>query len=126
MKKFLLASVAIAVMATPAFAQTAAEKTGVNSTLGIAPKTEDFVKEVAISDMFEIESSKFAQAKAKGPVKDFAAKMVSDHTKTSGELKSMVSAGKVKAPLPSALDSGHQSKLDKLKSLNGDDFTKQY
>jgi putative membrane protein len=31
-----------------------------------------------------------------------------------------------KAPIPTALDSSHQSKLDKLKGLNGADFTKQY
>jgi predicted outer membrane protein len=29
-------------------------------------------------------------------------------------------------PLPPAFDSSHQGKLDKLKRLNGDDFTKQY
>ena len=32
----------------------------------------------------------------------------------------------MKAELPTALDSSHQSKLDKLKDLKGDDFTKQY
>ena len=128
MKLILFATATAAVLAlnAPAFAQSAAEKTGVNSTLGIAPKTEDFVKEVAISDMFEIESSKLAQTKGNAPAKDFAAHMVTDHTKTSTELKSMVSGGKVKAEVPAALDSSHQSKLDKLKGLNGDDFTKQY
>ena len=48
----------------PAFAQSAGEKTGVNSALGISPSTADFVKEVAVSDMFEIEAGKVAQAKA--------------------------------------------------------------
>jgi putative membrane protein len=128
MKKiFLLALASVAlVISAPSFGQSVGEKSGVNSTLGIAPKTEDFVKEVAISDMFEIESSKLAQTKANGPAKDFAGHMIADHTKTSTELKAMVSAGKVKAQVPTALDSGHQSKLDKLKGLNGDDFTKQY
>jgi putative membrane protein len=128
MKKFLLlaAAASIVTLSAPAFAQSAAEKTGVNSTLGIAPKTEDFVKEVAISDMFEIESSKLAQTKANGPSKDFASHMITDHTKTSTELKALVSSGKVKAEVPTALDSSHQSRLDKLKSLNGADFTKQY
>jgi len=46
------------------FAQSAGEKTGVNSALGISPSTADFVKEVAVSDMFEIEAGKVAQAKA--------------------------------------------------------------
>jgi putative membrane protein len=51
-------------LSTAAFAQSAAEKTGVNSTLGIAPKTEDFIKEAAMSDMLEIEAAKIAQQKA--------------------------------------------------------------
>jgi putative membrane protein len=50
-------------LSTAAFAQSAAEKTGINSTLGIAPKTADFVKEAAMSDMLEIEAAKIAQQK---------------------------------------------------------------
>ena len=38
----------------------------------------------------------------------------------------MVQGGKVKVTLPTELDSTHQSKLDKLKGLQGTDFTKQY
>jgi hypothetical protein len=45
-----------ALLAGPAFAQSAGETTGVNSLLGISPSTADFVKEVAISDLFEIEA----------------------------------------------------------------------
>ena len=78
-------SIAIwALLAGPALAETAAEKTGVNSTLGIAPTTNDFIQEAAISDMFEIESSQMASAKLAGPEKEFADKMVADHTNTFG------------------------------------------
>ena len=126
MKKFALLAAAV-VVTTPVYSQSVPERTGVNSVLGVAPKTEDFVKEVAISDMFEIESSKLAQQKANAaPVKTFAGQMVTDHTKTSTELKGLVSGGKVKAEVPAAIDSSHQSKLDKLKGLNGADFDKQY
>jgi putative membrane protein len=115
------------VLATSVYAQSVPERTGVNSVLGVAPKTEDFVKEVAVSDMFEIESSKLAQQKASAaPVKTFAGQMVTDHTKTSTELKGLVSGGKVKAEVPAGMDSSHQSKLDKLKGLSGADFDKQY
>lgn len=114
------------IFATPAFAQSVAEKTGVNSTLGLSPTTPDFVKEVAISDMFEIESNKLAQDKGNAAEKSFASMMVTDHTKTSTELKGLVSSGKVKAELPTALDSAHQSKLDKLKDLNGADFSSNF
>ncbi|GAC1617710.1 MAG: DUF4142 domain-containing protein [Bradyrhizobium sp.] len=112
--------------AAPALAQSAGEKTGVNSTLGISPTTPDFVKEVAISDMFEIESSKLAQQKGNAAEKTFASQMVTDHTKTSTELKGMVTGGKVKADLPTALDSSHQSKLDKLRGESGKDFSSDY
>src|SRR6201996_4910658 len=78
-------------LSTTAFAQSAGEKTGVNSALGIAPKTEDFVKEAAMSDMLEIESSKLAQQKGNATEKTFAGQMIADHTKTSAELKGMVS-----------------------------------
>jgi putative membrane protein len=113
-------------LAGPALAQSAGEKTGVNSALGISPTTADFVKEVAISDMFEVESNKLAQAKGNAPEKAFASQMVTDHTKTSTELKGLVSSGKVKAELPTALDSSHQSKLDKLKGAEGKDFSSDF
>lgn len=49
-----------------------------------------------------------------------------DHTKTSTELKGLVSSGRVQADLPAALDSSHQSKLDKLKSESGADFSSDF
>ncbi len=48
-------------LAGPAFAQSVGEKSGVSSTLGIAPTTAYFVKEVAISDMIEIRSNQLGQ-----------------------------------------------------------------
>jgi putative membrane protein len=115
------------VLASPAFAQSVGEKTGVNSMLGVSPTTADFVKEAAISDMFEIQSSELAETKVTDPqTKTFAERMVKDHKKTSSDLKMLVDSGKVKAEIPTQLDSSHQSMLDKLKGLDGADFTKQY
>jgi putative membrane protein len=113
-------------LAGPALAQSVGEKTGVNSALGISPTTADFVKEVAMSDMFELESNKLAQDKGNAPEKKFASQMVTDHTKTSTELKGLVSSGKVKAELPDSLDSSHQSKLDKLRDESGKDFSSDF
>src|ERR1700733_3190065 len=110
-------------LAGPALAQSVGEKTGVNSTLGISPTTADFVKEVATSDMFEIQSNKLAEEKGDPSEKTFATQMVTDHTKTSAELKELITSGKVKEELPAALDSSHQSKLDKLKGESGKDFS---
>jgi putative membrane protein len=113
-------------LASPALAQSVGEKTGVDSLLGISPSTADFVKELAISDMFEIDASKLAEDKGNAPEKSFAAEMVTDHTKTSDQLKHLVGAGEVKADLPTSLDSSHQSKLDQLKSENGKDFSSDF
>jgi len=121
-----LISLAALLVAGPALAQSVGEKTGVNSALGVSPSTADFVKQVAISDMFEIESNKVGQQKGNAEEKTFASQMVTDHTKTSTELKGLVSGGKVKAELPTALDSSHQSKLDKLKGASGNDFSSQF
>ncbi|MDB5603191.1 MAG: hypothetical protein JWP25_91 [Bradyrhizobium sp.] len=93
MKRSIIA-LGCVLLAAPALAQSAGEKTGVNSALGIAPTTADFVKEVAISDMFEIQSSKLAQDKGNAS--------------------------------PTALDSSHQSKLDKLKGESGKDFSSDF
>lgn len=46
--------------------------------------------------------------------------MITDHQKTSNELKAMIQ------DIPTALDSSHQKMLDKLVGLNGADFTNQY
>lgn len=118
--------IAAVLIAAPAFAQSVGEKTGVNSTLGISPSTADFVKEVAISDMFELQSNKLAEERGNASEKTFAAMMVKDHTKTSDELKALVKGGDVKAELPTALDSSHQSKLDKLNAAKGADFSAEF
>jgi putative membrane protein len=125
---FAASLIAAGVLAAPAHAQSVGEKTGVNSALGVTPSTPDFVKEAAMSDMFEIQSSQLAEQKADDqPTKSFAQKMVADHTKTTSDLKSMVSGGKLKGvELPTDMASSQKSMLDKLKGLNGKDFSKQY
>jgi putative membrane protein len=105
-------------------AQSVGEKTGVNSMVGVAPKSADFVKLVAISDMFEIESSRMAEQRADAASKRFAERMIKDHTATSTELKGI--AAKVRLDVPTAMDNAHQNKLDKLKGLQSVDFDKEY
>ena len=126
MKRTLaIAALGAVFLSTAALAQSAGEKTGVNSALGIAPKTEDFIKEAAMSDMLEIEAAKLAQQKGNPTEKTFAEQMITDHTKTSSELKGMVS-GDMKAALPTALDDASQKKLDKLKDAKPEDFASEY
>jgi putative membrane protein len=119
MKKLAIIAICL-LFAVPALAQSAGEKSGVNSLLGLSPTTADFVKEAAVGDIFEIQSSQLAAERTDGPTKAFASQMITDHQKTSNELKAMVQ------DIPTALDSSHQKMLDKLVGLNSADFTKQY
>ncbi len=125
-KLFLLGATALIALTGPAFAQSTAEKTGVNSALGITPKTQDFITEAANSDMLEIASSKLVASKSDTKDKAFADQMITDHTKTSTELKALVTGGKVQASLPASMDKAHQDKLDKLSKMDGKDFMKEY
>jgi putative membrane protein len=106
--------------AAPALAQSVGENSGVSSLLDLSPSTADFVKEAAVSDMFEIQSSQLATERADGPIKAFASQMITDHQKTSNELKALTHE------IPTALDSSHQKMIDKLVGLSVADFTKQY
>ncbi|HEY2895449.1 MAG TPA: DUF4142 domain-containing protein [Pirellulales bacterium] len=124
MKRIALV-IALVACAAPALAQSVGEQTGVNSALGIAPKTEDFIKEAGTSDMLEIEAAKIAEQKGNADEKKFAEQMVTDHTKTSSELKSMV-PDKLKSALPNALDESSQKKLRQLQDAKADNFAKEY
>lgn len=125
MKKTIVAAALATALASSASAQSVGEKSGVNSTLGIAPKTEDFIKEAAMSDMTEIEAAKIAEQKGNADEKKFAARMVTDHTKTSTELKSMLT-GEMKSAIPSALDEASEKKLAKLRDAKPADFAAAY
>jgi putative membrane protein len=113
--KILAVGAALALIALPASAQTARDST-----------TQQFVQKVAIRDMFEVESGKLAQEKSgNDAIKQFARKMVEDHTKTTNELKSI--AQKIQGlELPSQMDAEHQGKLDQLRAASGTQFDQRY
>jgi putative membrane protein len=127
MKKFAISVAAVALLAgAPVLAQSVGEKTGINSALDIAPTTADFVKEAATSDMLEIQAAKVAEQKGNADEKKFGAEMVTDHTKTSSELKALVTSGDVKADIPALLDEASEKKLNQLNDAKPDDFAGVY
>ncbi|WP_024507834.1 DUF4142 domain-containing protein [Bradyrhizobium sp. ARR65] len=127
MRKLIISAAVATMLAVPAgLAQSVGEKTGVNSVLGVSPSTDDFVKEVANSDMLEIATAKIAEDKGNADEKKFAQQMITDHTKTTSELKGLVNSGDVKAQIPSTMDSSYQKKLDKLRDTKPADFANEY
>ncbi len=123
MKKLVFAAALLA-LAVPALAQNATDQ----MKNGRAPNTpsgttQTFVKNAAMTDMFEIQSGELAQQKADNPAyKDFAQMIVSNHTKSSNELKGM----NLGVQLPQQLDAAHKAKLDKLNSMSGAAFERQF
>ncbi|GAC1045671.1 DUF4142 domain-containing protein [Rhizobium sp. No.120] len=124
--KYSMTTAGILLLATAAFAQSAAEKTGVNSLVGAAPTTQDFVNEAASSDMFEINASKLALQRGDDQTKAFAQQMVDDHQKTTMQLKDLVTSGRVKAALPTEMASNQKKMLTRLQKLQGKEFVQRY
>lgn len=65
---------------------------------------QSFANRIAASDQFEIDSAKVAQEKVKSKaLRDFAAKMITDHTASSAKLKTAATAqGLTLDPAPTA------------------------
>jgi len=111
-------------LASSAQAQPVGETSGFNATLGIAPKTGDFVSEAAASDMFELQASKLAAERTTGDVQAFANQMLTDHTKTTSELNGLAKDAKISLPL--TMTGAGQSMLTTLNGLQGQEFAKDY
>lgn len=126
----LLAGLLAAVAAMPAASQTsqgapAAPQSRPAAVAGQVTDT-DFVTRVALSDMFEIESSRLAlQQSQDADVKALAQKMITDHGKSTERLKGVVGQSGA-AQMPMQLDADHQQKLARLKATSGKSFDAAY
>lgn len=120
-KFFLAASVALtALVAVPAWAEDAKS---VDTSIAVMQFDKaTWVKTVASSNMFEIESSRLALEKASSPeVKELAQQMIDDHTKAGEKLK-----GVLKSDPPKELAPKHADALALLKKAEGADFDAAY
>jgi len=112
-------------ISTSAFAQSAGETTGVNSALGISPTTADFVRGVALSDMTEMAAAQLGRDRGNAQQKTFADQIITDHTRTSEDLKTIAPAD-ARTAIPSSLDSSSQSKIDRLRDAGPEDFSSDF
>jgi putative membrane protein len=113
---------AATLVASPAYAQTV--EYGDPGSRSVALTTPEFIKEAAQNDLFEVESSKLAVGKTQGLVKEFADRMVMDHTKSATDLKRMAQSAGIE--LPEDVSSLHRALLNHLRGLSANDFAKQY
>ena len=85
----------------------------------------DFVRDVAMMNMAEIELSRMALAKAtRVELKAFAQKVIDDHGAAEARLKSAVAADPI--DWPTRLDDSHRKTADELAKKQGADFDREY
>jgi putative membrane protein len=94
------------------------------NAMAVAPQAaNDFASTIAGSDMFEIASGKLAQTMAtNAALKSFGTMLVTDHSKSSSELKTAAAGATPPVTLPTALPAELQAKLDALKAAKGAAF----
>jgi len=85
---------------------------------------KQFIQKAAEGDIAEIQLGKLATVKGSPHVKEFAQKMVDDHTAMQKDLDTV--ADEVGVMLPKKMGKEGKSEYDKLNSLSGDEFDKEY
>jgi putative membrane protein len=88
--------------------------------------TEQFVRKAASSNQFEIQSSQLALQKSNNAqIKQFAQRIVDDHTKIGEQMKEALEKAQLPAPAPQ-LDPMAEAQLKKLQRLSGAAFDRTY
>jgi putative membrane protein len=86
---------------------------------------DDFVRDVAIKNMAEIELSRMALDKTTNlDIKSFAQRMIDDHSAAANKLNSIVSGQLI--DWPAQLDDKHRETADELAKKQGVDFDRDY
>ncbi|MBJ6126810.1 DUF4142 domain-containing protein [Microvirga splendida] len=133
MKRLLLATVLGSTALVPASAY-AQNQTQPGTPQGAAAQqnqaqqvsASDFVNRAAMGNQFEIQSSQLAQQKGQNErVRQFAQRMIQDHTAAGDRLQSMVQ-GMQGVTMPSSLDQRHQQMLQTLQNASGPGFDRNY
>lgn len=95
--------------------------------LAAAVPTGTYIAQAANSDLYEIQAGELASKNGQSQqVKDFGRMMVTDHTRSSQEMKMLVDQGDFAVPVPTRLDAEHQAMLDRLKQASGEAFDREY
>ena len=95
------------------------------STAGLASSDSSFLRKAAEGGIAEVALGNLAKEKASDPgVKEFAQRMIDDHSKANVELKAL--ANKKGVAVPSEADSKSKKELDRLSKLSGNEFDRAY
>ena len=98
---------------------------GNTNTSGLSSSDQKFMMEAAMAGMEEVELGRAAATRASSDaVKQFAQRMVDDHSKANDELMQLASTKGV--TLPTALDDKHKADVAKMSQLSGAEFDRAY
>jgi putative membrane protein len=96
-----------------------------SSTADLSKGDKTFISKAASAGMAEVQEAQLAQQKSQDPkVKEFAQKMITDHTSNNQQLKTLAQQKGV--DVPAELASKDQKEVDKLSKLDGTSFDKAY
>ncbi len=91
----------------------------------VSSAEKKFATEAAQGGVAEVEMGQLALQKATSPeVKQFAQRMVSDHTQANQELMQLAKSEGM--DLPSQVDAKHKSAMERLQGMNGSAFDAAY
>jgi putative membrane protein len=129
-----IAALALLFSSAPLHAQTTGSDSSTTSGIGNAGKSssdkvskddQQMMLDIAHANLAEIETGKLALDKSKNDqVKQFAQKMIEDHTTAMKELEKLALSKGIS--LPAETDLKHKAVATALKALSGDTFDKQY
>ena len=134
-----VAAFALVLGAGPAFAQYNSASQTQKSNPGVSgtneqtvtsanaktPADDAFAQKAVQADMAEVKLGQLAEQKGTNPaVRDFAKRMVQDHSKNENDLTTTASRENV--ALPSGIDKADQNTYDRLSKLSGDSFDRAY
>lgn len=105
--------------------QNGTKSTEANGNSQLAPKDKKFMMKAAQGGIEEVELGKLVASKAQNnDVKQFAQRMVDDHSKANDELKSLAQQKGV--TLPTDMNAKGRALKAKLEKLSGDQLDKEY
>ena len=123
MRRFVLTTTVALALAVPAFGQQ--KTTGQHPANTANTADQKFVMDTAKGGMAEVELGKLATEKAaSAEVKQFAQRLVDDHTKANDELKTIAQSKNI--TLPASIDPDQRALHDRLSKLSGQAFDRAY
>ncbi len=101
------------------------EAVGTSGSADVSRGDKDFVNDLAIANMAEIELGKLAAERGmNAEVKKFGEMMAADHTAAADTLKPLATNHNI--PLPTALDDDHRDLHERLSKLQGAEFDRAF